>query len=98
MTPEPLPAASGAPSGPAAPEGARGGGPLANVPATIPAVPDEGDRASLQSAPAVGNAPPFDPVRVSRLRMQIAAGQYTVDSRATAGAMLSQLVDFRGIA
>lgn len=64
--------------------------------ATAQAAPD--DRASLQSMPALGDtSTPFDAAAVNRLRVRIASGQYVVDAHATAAAMLSQLLDFRGI-
>lgn len=55
------------------------------------------DRASLQSLPGVDRAEPFDEGRVNLLRTQIASGQYHVDARATAAAMLSQMLGFHGI-
>lgn len=58
---------------------------------------DGDDRASLQSLPGVGRAEPFDEGRVNLLRTQIASGQYHVDARATAAAMLSQMLGFHGI-
>lgn len=96
---EPGAAASDSGSGVAASAGAGAAGPQVAVGPGATAGPEGADRTSLSSSRDAGDAtPPFDDARVDQLRSRIASGHYVVDARATAAAMLAQVLDFHGIA